>query len=598
MFIGLSLAVNNALGLGVGASPFDPASLFTGSDKGIVFDNGNTANLFQNSGGTGAVTYGDPIGYTADKSGLGFNPIQATAGSRPIYSGVPRTLGSDIVSNGNFASDTVWTKGTGWTIAGNVATKTAGTASNLSQTLALTVGTTYMIFYTYTRTAGTIKAQFSGGTTITGDAQNYGGSFYEIFTAVTGNNQVDLVADSAFAGTIKFCVVKPVATFVNNGALYDGIQTRLRTSSIDFTASDKMTVIVSCRADKLVASRVAVEFGNYLASTTGSGSVGLFTDPAARLRGSTNNAIVTSSAGLFGGSYKDFVLVAEFDIAGADINSEINIRDAGILPTQIPSGTTAGTGNLVNGAVTIGSPFNSATWWKGLIHRGIVVNRILTSGEKTSATNWVKQGMAYCAVLGDSTVARLNSSSGIGVIASYVSAQVGGMVTGLADVSYAGDRISHQKTAWTAIADKSALQAVFIQIGLNDVKGRVGENTATTATVIADLQDLVDTVNADKPSGCKTYICALTPCKIFLDGATNPSAAYSAWQDVNTAIAGGGGTPITGVDARITGYNTDLNDGSGNLLPLYDMDGVHETTQARFIIGQYWRAQLEADGLV
>ena len=85
-----------------------------------------------------------------------------------------------------------------------------------------------------------------------------------------------------------------------------------------------------------------------------------------------------------------------------------------------------------------------------------------------------------------------------------------------------------------------------------------------------------------------------------MGGAANASAANAAWLAVNEAIAGNGGTPITGVDARITSHVAALNDGSGNLLARYDHnnDGVHESNEARFLIGQLWQAQLEADGLV
>ncbi len=576
---------------------FDPSSLFGGSDQGVVFDNTDTANLFQLSTGSTAVAAGDPIGWTTDLSGKGNNAVQATAGSRPIWRGVPRTLDADIVSNGEFDTDTVWSKGTGWTISGGVATKTAGTASDLTQSLTLTAGTTYMAFYKITRTAGTVRLNFTGGTTQTGVAANYGGSHYEVFTATAGNNTVAMVADSAFAGTVSRVAIFPVTSFTNMGACFDGVDDRLRTSNINFTASDKMTVIASMRIDKAAASRTAVEFGNYLAGTNGSGSIGIFPDVQARIKGDTALAQISTPSGGVANNYKHYVMSAEFDLAGATIPTELNIRSAGILGTQTPSGSTAGGGSLVNGAVTVGSPFNSATWWKELIHRVIVINRILTSTEKANAEAWVKDGMVYCAVMGDSTVSRLDSSSGFNVTAAYTSSLVGGMVTGIADVSDPGDRIADQKTLWTAIADKSALQAVFIQIGLNDVKGRVGENLATTAQVIADLQDLVDTVNADKPAGCKTYICGLTPCKTWLNLATNPTAAYQAWLDVNEAIAGGGSTPITGVDGRITSYVAALNDGSGNLLPAYDTDGVHETTEARFIIAQAWRDQMEADYL-
>lgn len=66
-----------------GGLPFDPATLFAASQKGVWYDPSDLSTLFQNSNGTTAVAVGDPVGYIADKSGNGRHAIQATAGNRP-----------------------------------------------------------------------------------------------------------------------------------------------------------------------------------------------------------------------------------------------------------------------------------------------------------------------------------------------------------------------------------------------------------------------------------------------------------------------------------------------------------------------------------
>ena len=247
---------------------------------------------------------------------------------------------------------------------------------------------------------------------------------------------------------------------------------------------------------------------------------------------------------------------------------------------------------LANAAFRIGA--NSL---RGVIHRMVFINRTLTDTERDDVEAWVKHDKVYAAVLGDSTVAITASPT---PNAQKVSDFVGGLVSGAADVSEAGSFISTQLGYWSAIADKTQLDVVVVQIGLNDCKSRIGGNTATTAQVITDLQSLITTINTDKPAGCKVYIAALTPCKVWLDAATNPSAAYAGWLAVNEAIAGDGATPITGVDGRITSHVAALNDGSGNLLAIYDhnADGVHESNEARIIIAQAWRTALEAGGVL
>jgi hypothetical protein len=65
---------------------FDPASLFSGGEKGFWLDASDLTKMFQLSGGTGAVAAdADPVGYYLDKSGNGHVFTQTTAGQRPLY---------------------------------------------------------------------------------------------------------------------------------------------------------------------------------------------------------------------------------------------------------------------------------------------------------------------------------------------------------------------------------------------------------------------------------------------------------------------------------------------------------------------------------
>lgn len=601
----LSLAVRSAFGRSRGgAAPvpaFDPATLFGVNDRGGIYDATDADNMFQLSGGTGAVATGDPVGYLADLGPIGRPALQATASMRPVFGGAPRTLGTELVTNGRFATDTAWTKGTGWTINTTTgrAEKTAGTASVLSIPISVTPGRFYFLPFYITRTAGTVTARLTGGTTVSGTARNYGGSYVEIFYALTGNVALEFSADATFAGSVGNVSMKEVTGFVNRGVRFDGTDDFLGTASVDLSNSTTATILASFQMGQSAAFQVVAEFGNYNGSVTGSGEMVNNNGWATRFRGATGSGVVTApfAENTVAANYQNNILISEFDSGGATIADQAGIEVRGVKPTNTASGALGGGGNMANGAITLGKAFTSLGRLNGIIHRVLVINRKLTTQEKADAISWAGAGMVISAVLGDSTVAYLNSSVGIPQ-AMRVSSLVGGMVANGADVSKAGDRIANQKTAWTGIADKSALQAVVIQIGLNDVKGRVGENLATTAQVIADLQDLVDTVNADKPAGCRVYVSGLTPCKAWLDTATNPAAAYAAWQAVNEAIAGGGSTPITGVDGRITSHVAALA-GSGDILhPNYDMDGVHENNEARFIIAQAWRARLEADGLL
>lgn len=66
--------------------------------------------------------------------------------------------GTELVTNGDFTTDTGWTKGAGWTIVGGKAVSTASTyLSSISQTLAgLEFGATYKVSFDIVVTTGNV----------------------------------------------------------------------------------------------------------------------------------------------------------------------------------------------------------------------------------------------------------------------------------------------------------------------------------------------------------------------------------------------------------------------------------------------------------
>jgi hypothetical protein len=71
--------------------------------------------------------------------------------------------GSTVVTNGDFATDTNWTKGGGVTISGGAANATSA-STIVSQNIAFTVGQQYLVSIQYTRTSGT-SLRFSNSMT-------------------------------------------------------------------------------------------------------------------------------------------------------------------------------------------------------------------------------------------------------------------------------------------------------------------------------------------------------------------------------------------------------------------------------------------------
>lgn len=148
-FMGATSATSIAFAI---VDPFEVvAALFSLSEPGVWLDPSDTSTLFQDVIGTTPVTAtGQTVALALDKSrGL--------------------ALGTELVTNGNFATDTSWNKNIGWSISGGVASINGSNAASsvLSQSTVVTVvGRFYRITFNYSVTAGTVRlntAQF--GTT-------------------------------------------------------------------------------------------------------------------------------------------------------------------------------------------------------------------------------------------------------------------------------------------------------------------------------------------------------------------------------------------------------------------------------------------------
>jgi hypothetical protein len=165
----------------------DPRSLFANNEAGLALDVETAYRrgwVYQDSAGaTVAAAPGDPVGLILDTAKGGLD-----------------SLGSDLVSNGTFATDTVWSKGANWTIGSGVATKTGGAANNLTQTITSTAGLWYRITMDVTRSAGTLTVSL--GTSGTTYAMSASGSYTFFILAGSSTQTLTLAGDSAFAGTV------------------------------------------------------------------------------------------------------------------------------------------------------------------------------------------------------------------------------------------------------------------------------------------------------------------------------------------------------------------------------------------------------------
>lgn len=112
-------------------------------------------------------------------------------------------------TNGTFASDTAWTKGSGWTIGAGVATATGAISTAISQNSAVTLveGQAYTVTMTITASAGSLTASVGGRS---GTARNSSGTYVE--TIVAGSTQVLAFTGAGFTGTLDNVTVTPAVS--------------------------------------------------------------------------------------------------------------------------------------------------------------------------------------------------------------------------------------------------------------------------------------------------------------------------------------------------------------------------------------------------
>lgn len=124
--------------------------------------------------------------------------------------------GPELLLNGNFATDTVWNKGSGWSIGSGVATKTAGGAGTLSQppTSVLEAASSYEVTFTITAvSAGQIRFNFTGGGgSVVGDFLSSPGTYTQTVVATHAHTNFTLGPSSGFAGSVDNVSLKKKVT--------------------------------------------------------------------------------------------------------------------------------------------------------------------------------------------------------------------------------------------------------------------------------------------------------------------------------------------------------------------------------------------------
>jgi hypothetical protein len=118
-----------------------------------------------------------------------------------------------IAVNGDFATDTDWTKGAGWTIGSGVATATGAISTSISQVpvISLVVGQAYSVIYTITQSAGSLTPVLGGQQ---GTARSTSGTYREVIIA-SATTPISF-AGNGFTGTLDNVSVTPSTSSPNS----------------------------------------------------------------------------------------------------------------------------------------------------------------------------------------------------------------------------------------------------------------------------------------------------------------------------------------------------------------------------------------------
>jgi hypothetical protein len=223
---------------------------------------------------------------------------------------------------------------------------------------------------------------------------------------------------------------------------------------------------------------------------------------------------------------------------------------------------------------------------------------------KGASTDFVPEGL----VLGDSDVACFDYFS---MVPSHVYTPAEASTRpGIKSLAVPGNTILDQRAAFDAYPHSATVKWVLIQVGLNDVFA-AGNVAGASAAIITRYQALVNHIPSVNPSA-PIIVATMTPGNAFWENAFGAPATFAKqnWQAVNDAIAGMGGTPITGVSARVTSHTAALDrnplvptgflsNGTSNGVipdptkPFYDQygDGLHYNDPARRVVGSFWRSE-------
>lgn len=399
MLIGLGIGLPFASAISLAAQI---AALFAAGEQGVWYDPADFSTMFQDSAGTTPVTAaGQPVGLMLDKSkGL--------------------VLGPELVTNGTFDTDTVGYatyQATLAAVAGEMQITSA--AADLSQSalmgLPVTTGKWYEVSATLRRgtNPGTVTLEvYDGvaqvliaevasiaGVTVSGTVQAKA-MLIDVkmnchTTAIGQTSFVDNISVRELPGnhaTQPTAINRPVLQQDGNGKYYlafNGTNSWMSTGSIDFTATDKMTVVAGVRKLSDAAESIVFELSANTFLNSGAfnlmapGGLSVARDSAYVLSAGGSSATANGPAAALYAAPTTGVITELLSISLDTAILRVNGAQAS------SSVTDQGTGNFGNYPLYIGARAGSSLFFNGNIYELIVRGALSSDSQIVASEKFV-----------------------------------------------------------------------------------------------------------------------------------------------------------------------------------------------------------------
>jgi hypothetical protein len=220
-----------------------------------------------------------------------------------------------------------------------------------------------------------------------GAARSANGTYEEYLTATASGAATFIRRTSNFTGSIDNVEIVNVSAgqvTAPYGLQYDGVDDFLQTASVDFTATDKMAVVMGVRKLSDGARAVVVELGTAAAA-------GIFRLEAPNSAAGNNynfasggSTLVAIAVGVFTSPITN-VVTCLGNIAGDSASVRVNGVLAGTEPGD------QGTGNYSNNILYFGRRGGTTLPYNGLDFGGVCVGKTLTATQLANIERWVNQ---------------------------------------------------------------------------------------------------------------------------------------------------------------------------------------------------------------